>query len=300
VVSTMSPPIHVLGIIGIGTMGRGIAELAASRGIEVIAIDRTERALATGKQAIHHSLASQLAKWAITEAEMKVTLSRITFSTDLAALANADLLLECIVEDLPSMQKLFQKIGQVAKPDALLASNTSTLSITELAAASGRPEQFVGLHFLHPVLRTEVVELVRGLKTSDQTVARATEVVKYLGRAAVEVYESTGYVTTRLIAPLINEAILTLMEGVATIEGIDTAMRLGFQMKYGPLELADRMGLDVLLLRLERLWKEYGDMKFRPAPLLKKLVRAGHLGAEVGHGFFLYDQDGRRVGVAKL
>jgi 3-hydroxybutyryl-CoA dehydrogenase len=288
-------PIRTVGVIGTGRAGRGITEVLATHGFEVILVSRGGAGLDSARLALDQALQHQLDRWAITEAEKKVALSRIRYTTDLQQMAAADLLLEAIVEDIGPKEELFRTLDQVCRPDVILASNTSTLSITQLGAATGRPDRAIGCHFLSPVTRSRVVEVVRGLKTSEETVARTVAFVADLGRTPVDVYESTGYITTRLIVPLINEAADTLLEGVATAEAIDTAMRLGFEWQRGPLETADRIGLDVLLVVMERLWREYGDLRYRPAPLIRKLVRAGHVGVESGVGFFKYDRDGNRV-----
>lgn len=287
--------IRNLGIVGAGTMGRGIAESVAEKGYEVTLIDRTGQALEDAERGITASLNRKLEKWAITEAEKRLTLSRITLSRDLADLRRADLVIEAVTEDLEVKKQVFEQLDGLVRPEVILASNTSTLSITEIAAATRRPSKVIGLHFLNPVTRTTVVEIIRGLKTSDETFAEAQAFVTKIGKVGVEVYESPGFVTTRLIVPLINEAMYALMEGVASAKGIDTAMKLGFDLGRGPLELADRMGLDSLLFSMERLFRDLGDLKYRPCPLLRKLVRAGHLGVKTGQGFFSYDEEGNML-----
>lgn len=276
-------------------MGRGVAELAASHGLEVIMMDRTPEALQTAERLLDLALQHRIEKWEITEAEKRVIYGRFHFTRSLADLTRADFVIEAIVEELPAKRELFRTLDGQCRPEVVLASNTSTLSITEMAAATSRPDRVIGLHFLSPVTRTRVVEVVRGLQTSDETVARSLAFLSALAKTGVEVYESPGYITTRLMAPLINDAANLVMEGVASAGAVDTAMRLGYQMERGPLELADRIGLDTVLVMLERLWKEYGDLRFRPSPLLRKLVRAGHLGVERGQGFFAYDSDGNRL-----
>ncbi|MDB4897120.1 MAG: 3-hydroxybutyryl-CoA dehydrogenase [Firmicutes bacterium] len=287
--------VHTWGILGTGPNGRGIAELVASKGFDVIMWGREDAELDQARHHIDLALENAIEHWSITEAEKRVILGRIQFTTDLTKLAPADFAVEACILSINEHKELFRTLDQICRPDVILASNTSTLSITEIAAATGRAGQVIGCHFVTPMPKTRVVEIVRGLKTADATVARVSELMGLLDRVGVEVYESTGYVTTRLIIPLINEACAVLMEGVATAEAIDTAMRLGFEMARGPLETADRIGLDTVLVMCERLWREYGDMKYRPAPILRKLVRAGNLGADTGEGFFKYDADGDRV-----
>jgi 3-hydroxybutyryl-CoA dehydrogenase len=287
--------VRTWGIIGTGQMGRGITELVASKGFEVIMVGRTPGELEQARQQLDLALQHQIEHWAITEAEKKVTLSRIQYTTDLTQLAHADFVLHAMVSEIEEDKQLFRTLDQICRKEVILASNTSTLSITEMAAATFRPDRVIGCHFLTPYVKTRVVEIVRGLKTSDATLAEVMSLIGALDRTGVEVYEATGYVTTRLIVPLINEACAVLLEGVATAEDIDTAMRLGFEMARGPLETADRLGLDTVLVMCERLWREYGDARYRPSPILRKLVRAGNVGIESGEGFFKYDGNGHRV-----
>lgn len=287
--------IRTIGIVGGGTMGRGVAELVASKGFDAILIDRTDNHIDAARKGIEHSLNRQLEKWAITEAEKRVILSRIKFSQEITDLAEADFVIEAIWEDLEAKREIIRTLDQVCQKSTILASNTSTLSITEMAAATYRPHRVIGVHFLNPVTKMRVVEIVRGLKTSDETFGTVLRLVQNLGKTGVEVYESPGFVTTRLFVPLVNEAMYALMEGVASAEGIDTAMKLGYEFGRGPLEMADRMGLDTLLTLMERLWRDFGELKYRPCPLLRKLVRAGHLGVKTGEGFFRYDADGNLI-----
>ncbi len=287
--------VHTWGIVGTGAMGRGIAELAATKGFEAVMVGRTPSELEHARQCLDVALQREIDRWAITEAEKRVILSRIRFTTDITELAKADFVIVAMVAEIEEDKQVFRTLDQICRKEVILASNTSTLSITEMAAATYRPARVIGCHFLSPMTKTRVVEIVRGLKTTNETVAEVMNLMEHLDRTGVEVFESTGYVTTRLIVPLINEACTALMEGVATAEDIDTAMRLGFEMARGPLEIADRIGLDTILVMAERLWREYGDLKYRPAPILRKLVRAGNLGVETGEGFFRYDVDGDRI-----
>jgi len=287
--------VHTWGIVGTGAMGRGIAELAATKGFEAVMVGRTPSELEHARQCLEVALQREIERWAITEAEKRVILSRIRFTTDLTELSKADFVIVAMVAEIEEDKQIFRTLDQICRKEVILASNTSTLSITEMAAATYRPTRVIGCHFLSPISKTRVVEIVRGLKTTNETVAEVMNLIGQLDRTGVEVFESTGYVTTRLIVPLINEACTALMEGVASAEDIDTAMRLGFEMARGPLEIADRIGLDTILIMAERLWREYGDLKYRPAPILRKLVRAGNLGVETGEGFFKYDADGDRI-----
>ncbi|MCR4402029.1 MAG: 3-hydroxyacyl-CoA dehydrogenase NAD-binding domain-containing protein [Firmicutes bacterium] len=287
--------VRKVGIVGAGTMGCGIAECVAERGYEVILVDRTEDLIEEARNRIEASLNKKLEKWAITEAEKRVTLARIRPSSQLAAIAPADLVIEAVVEDPDVKKEVFRALDNTCPEGVVFATNTSTLSVTELAEVTRRPDRVIGLHFLNPVNKIKLVEIVRGLKTSDETFATASKFVTSLRKTGVEVHESPGFVTTRVLAPLLNEAMYTLMEGVASAKGIDTAMKLGFDLGKGPLELADRMGLDTVLAFMDRLFRDLGDPKFRPCPLLRKLVRAGHLGVKTGQGFFKYDADGNLV-----
>lgn len=285
-----------IGVIGAGTMGQGIAEMLAAKGLDVVLMELTEQKLEQALEQIGLSLDRQIEKWAITAAEKKLLLSRISTTTDLGGLAECDMAIETITEDLEAKKQVFAELDRLCRDDVILASNTSTLSLTEIAGATAKPERVIGMHFLHPVSKIDLVEIVRGLKTSEETFRRTkTFVEDVLHMKSVMVYESPGFVTTRLINVLINEAMHVLSEGVASAEDIDNAMRIGFDFRYGPLEMADRFGLDAVLTAMERMFREYGDIKYRPSFLLKKMVRAGQLGVKTGAGFFQYDKDGDRI-----
>jgi 3-hydroxybutyryl-CoA dehydrogenase len=276
-------------------MGCSIAESIGEKGFQVFLVDRTDELVEDAKCRVELSLNKRLEKWGITEAEKRITLSRIHFTSKPEDAATCDLIIEAVQEDANVKKRVLSNLDKVCHPLAILASNTSTLSITELAAATQRPEKVIGLHFLSPVVRVEVVEIVRGLKSSEQTVEAVKRFVKSLDKIGVEVNDSPGFVTTRLITPLLNQAMNSLMEGVASASDIDTAIRLGFGLPRGPLEMADRMGLDTVLTSMEGLFRDLGDFSFRPCPLLRKLVRAGHLGVKTGQGFFKYDEEGNLV-----
>lgn len=284
-----------IGVVGSTPTALGVTECVASQNLDVIVVDPRGNRLKRIERDIELSLQQRLEKWDITESEMRSMLGRISITQELEALAEVDFVLDCTVDSLQEKQRIFTKLDKLCRPDVILSSNTSTLSITEVAAATDRPELVIGTHFSQPVARAELVELVRGLHTSDDTMQKTRLLMQRLGKVAIEVYESAGYVTTRLIVPLINEAILTLVEGVANVDEIDLAMRLGYGMRQGPLEMCDRMGLDTVLLVMERLFREYGDTKYRPNALLKKLVRAGHTGVGAGRGFYHYDEQGNRL-----
>jgi len=285
-----------IGVIGGGTMGQGIAEMLSHTGLDVYLVEINDQLLDQAYAMIEVSLDKQIEKWAITAAEKKLILSRIHKITDKSRLAEVDMVIETVTEDMDLKKQVFSELDSVTRQDIILASNTSTLSLTEIASVVSRPERVIGLHFLHPVSRIELVEIVRGLRTSDETFTQAKHFVEsVIQKKGIMVFESPGFVTTRLICILINEALHTLQEGVASAEDIDTAMRIGYDFRYGPLEMCDRFGLDSVLAAMERMFREYGELKFRPSVLLKKMVRAGHLGVKTGEGFFKYDRDGDRI-----
>jgi len=278
-----------LGIVGGGTMGKSLAEKVASNGIDVILVEVSQEKADQAREDLVATLDRELAKWAITASEKKVILSRVRFTGDLAELAVADMVIETVNEDLEAKKDVMRRLGGVCPPDRIFITNTSTLSITEIAAASGRPDKVLGMHFMRPVTRTPVVEVVRGVETSDATYEQALALARALEKTAVTVFEYPGYIVTRVMLPLLNEAMYVVMEGVASAEDVDLAMKLSYEFRVGPLEYADRVGLDKIMGWMEHLFRELGDIKYRPCPLLHKLVRAGHLGRKSGRGFFVYD-----------
>ncbi|MBT2288541.1 NAD(P)-binding domain-containing protein [Paenibacillus albidus] len=285
-----------IGVIGGGTMGQGIAEMLAAKGLDVMLVEKTAERLDYSYAMIETSLDKQLEKWAITQAEKKLILGRIQKVTHFAELSSCDMVIETITEDLEAKQKVFNQLDQVCPSHIILASNTSTLSLTELASSTMYPERVIGMHFIHPVGKVDLVEIVRGLKTSDNTFEDTKSFVdEIVEKKGVMIYESPGFVTSRLICLFINEAMHVLQEGVASPEDIDDAMRIGYQFQNGPLEMADRFGLDSVLAALENMFREYGELKYRPSTILKKMVRAGQLGMKSGEGFFKYDKDGDRI-----
>jgi 3-hydroxybutyryl-CoA dehydrogenase len=285
--------ITTVGIVGGGTMGQGIAIACAASGLDVLVSDRTPELAAQCVEAVGEALERDIAKWRRTKAEKKAILARVKPVDSLAALAVAHLVIEAVPEDLGVKCGIFAALDRACPPKDILATNTSTLSITEIATHTKRPDRVIGLHFLHPAPLVPLVEVVRGLSTSDETYAATREFVRVLGKTAVEVFEYPGYVTTRVIVPFLNEAMHVVMEGVASAEAVDTAMKLGYGLPLGPLALADRMGLDELMRWMRYLHDELGDMKYRPCPLLRKMIRAGHLGVKSGRGFFEYDENGQ-------
>lgn len=271
---------------GGGFMGRSLAQKMASSGIDVTVLEVSEERITQAREAMAASLDDELRKWGITASEKKVVLSRVTFTTDPTQAADCDLAIEAVPEDLALKQAVMLRLDAVCAPETVFVTSTSTLSVTEIAAASGRSDRVVGMHFMHPVTRSKIVEIVRGSETSDATFAKATALARALEKTLIEVFEYPGYVVTRAVVPFVNEAMHIVMEGVASAEDVDLALRLGFEFKMGPLEYADRVGLDTMLGWMEHLFHELGDFKYRPCPMLRKMVRAGHLGRKAGRGFF--------------
>ncbi len=282
-------------IIGAGIMGQGIAQTVAAAGIETIIIEKDEKHLEQGKAQLENGMNHEIERWAMTESEKKSTLSRINWHLDIDEASDCDLIIESIVENYQLKRILFKKLDEIANPETILVSNTSTLSLTNIAQVTQRPDRIIGMHFLNPVPKVPLVELVKGMDTSDETVAKSKDFANKIGKTAIEVYEYPGFVTTRAIVPLLNEAMHILLEGIASAKDIDTAMKLGYNFQMGPLELADSMGLEEVLTWMEQLYKTLGEPRYRPCPLLRKLVRERKLGKKTGEGFFKYDSDGHII-----
>jgi 3-hydroxybutyryl-CoA dehydrogenase len=274
-------------------MGKGIATTCAGAGFDVLLVDRAVDVAAHAVEAISEELDRDIAKWRHTGSEKKAILGRLRAVDGLRSLEAADLVIEALPDDLVLKIQTFAELDRVCPPGAILATNSSTLSVTEIAAGTLRPDRVIGLHFLNPGPRVPLVEIARGLETSDVTVTAARDFVHQLGKTGVELFESPGYITTRVIVPFLNEAMYVLMEGVATAGAVDAALKLGYGLPVGPLALADRLGLDELMRWMQHLFEELGDLKYRPCPLLRQKIRAGHLGVKSGRGFFEYDENGQ-------
>jgi len=277
-----------IGVIGAGTMGNGIAQICAAAGLAVVMVDVSDAALARGRNAIAGSLDRLVKKDKLTAADRDGTLARVRLTTDYAQLSDADLVVEAATENLDIKRRILGQAAAVIRPDALLATNTSSMSITELAAAIPHPERFIGMHFFNPVPVMQLVELIGGLLTDEPTRARAAEFMGLIGKTAIHVKNTPGFAVNRILCPMINEAIFALQEGVASAADIDAGMKLGCSHPIGPLALADLIGLDTLLSVMEVFQRDYGDPKYRPAPLLRELVAAGRLGRKSGRGIFSY------------
>lgn len=287
--------INNVAIIGAGVMGQGIAQTIAASGIEVLVIEKSDKDLQRAKSNLIETMEREIKRWAMTSSEKKAILSRIKWSISLDDIKDCDLIIEAVDEKLELKQSIFKQLDQIASKNAIFVTNTSTLSLSKLAEVTNRVDKFIGMHFLNPVPKVPLVEIVKGVDTSNETLSKIKEFASRIGKTAVEVYEYPGYVTTRAIVPLLNEAMYILLEGIATAKDIDTAMKLGYNFQYGPLELADSMGLDEVLTWMDTLWKTLGEPRYRACPILRKLVREKKLGKKTGEGFYKYDTDGKII-----
>lgn len=276
-------------VIGAGQMGSGIAQVCAMSGYDVILHDLKDEFVQKGIQSISKNLNRQVEKGKISDEEKQNILSRLTASTDIQNAAGVDLVIEAAIENMEIKSKLFNQLDEIAPKHAILATNTSSLPITEIAAATKRPEQVIGMHFMNPVPVMKLVEVIRGLATADEVYEAIEDMAKKLSKVPVEVNDFPGFVANRILMPMINEAVYTLYEGVASKEDIDSVMKLGMNHPMGPLTLADFIGLDTCLYIMETLHEGFGDDKYRPCPLLRKYVKAGWLGKKTGRGFYEYN-----------
>ncbi|MGY2258026.1 3-hydroxybutyryl-CoA dehydrogenase [Pseudomonas sp. SDO55104_S430] len=277
-----------IGVIGAGTMGNGIAQVCALAGFNVTLLDISESALQKAVATVGKNLDRQVTKETLTQEQKAAALDKIRTSTDYSQLANAQLVIEAATENLELKLRVLQQIAAQVSADCVIASNTSSLSITQLAASVSQPERFIGLHFFNPVPVMGLIEVIRGLQTSDATHALALHMATALGKTAITAGNRPGFVVNRILVPMINEAILVFQEGLASAEDIDAGMRLGCNQPIGPLALADLIGLDTLLAILQAFYDGFNDSKYRPAPLLKEMVAAGYLGRKTGRGFHAY------------
>nr|WP_315023764.1 3-hydroxybutyryl-CoA dehydrogenase [uncultured Aminipila sp.] len=279
-----------IGVLGTGTMGAGIIQVLAQNGYEVVLRARRETSVEKGIATVNKNLDKMVAKEKITAEDKVEIMGRIHGSTDIAIVKDADLIIEAATEDMESKKALFKELDELCKPETIIATNTSALSITEIAAATNRPDKIIGMHFFNPVPAMKLVEIVKGLTTSDETRETILALTANLKKTPVDVAEAPGFVVNRILIPMVNEAVGILADGVANAEGIDEAMKLGANHPMGPLALGDLIGLDVCLAIMETLYKEFGDTKYRPHPLLRKMVRANKLGRKTGIGFFDYSK----------
>jgi 3-hydroxybutyryl-CoA dehydrogenase len=279
-----------IGVLGTGTMGAGIVQVLAQHGYEVVMRARHQSSVDKGLAKVEKNLAKLVKKEKIAQADMDAAMKLISGSTDISIIKDVDLVIEASTEDMEAKKALLKEVDELVKPECIIASNTSSLSITEIAMATGKPDKVIGMHFFNPVPAMKLVEVINGLLTSEETNKAVTDLSTELGKTPVQIKEAPGFVVNRILIPMINEAITILNEGVASAEDIDTAMKLGCNHPMGPLALGDLIGLDVCLAIMEVLYTQFGDPKYRPNILLKQMVAAGKLGMKTGEGFFDYSK----------
>jgi 3-hydroxybutyryl-CoA dehydrogenase len=279
-----------VGVVGAGTMGNGIAHVFAASGFDVILIDMSDDQLKKAVGTIEKNLGRMVSKEKITEEDMRKALENIRTSTELESCADREIVIEAVFEDEKTKFDIFGKLDKIVKPEYILASNTSSISITSIGAATGRPEKVIGMHFMNPVPMMKLVEIVRGMATSDETYEHVKSLGEQVGKTPVEAKDYPGFISNRILMPMINEAVFALEQGVGTKEDIDTVMKLGMAHPMGPLTLADLIGLDICLDILEVLYEGFNDSKYRPCVLLRKMVEAGYLGRKTGRGFYDYSK----------
>lgn len=287
--------IDFVGLVGGGVMGRGLAQTLSAQGLNVLIVEKDEERAQLCLEGLSENMDREIQRWSMTSGEKRALLSRIRVGTDINEVAHTDFVMEVVDEQFELKQQLLIKLDAICPATTIIASNTSTLSLTRIAKPVKHPERIIGLHFANPVPKTPLCEIVRAFQTSDETFRRTREFIQGIGKTPVEVYEYPGFITTRVIIPMLNEAMYVLMEGVASAEDIDTAMRLAYNLPMGPLELADSMGLEELLAWMESMFQELGDSKYRPCPLLRRKVREQKYGLKSGEGFFTYDESGKRI-----
>jgi 3-hydroxybutyryl-CoA dehydrogenase len=289
--------INHVAIIGAGIMGQGIAQTVAGMGLEVTIVEIDPEKLEYAKAQLTESIDREIKRWAMTKSDKKAIFSRIKWVTDADLVKDCEIIIEAVQEDFDLKVSIFKHLDSIANPEAIFVSNTSTLSLTKISESISkeRSSRVIGMHFLNPVPKIPMVELVKSLHTSNETVLKVKEFASRIGKTPVEVYEYPGFITTRAIVPLINEAMHILLEGIATAKDIDTALKLGYNFQYGPLEMADSMGLDEVLTWMETLWNTLGEPRYRPNPMIRKLVRERKLGKKTGEGIFKYDEHGNKL-----
>jgi len=280
--------IKTVGVIGAGTMGAGIAQVTARAGYDVVMRDITEDFVKRGMSVIEKNLAREVNKNKITQEDADTVLARVNGTTEMSELISCDFVIEAAIEKMELKKEIFRELDKICKPDAFFASNTSGLSVTEMAAVTGRPQKFIGMHFFNPVPVMKLVEVIKGAETDEITANVTREMVQAMGKETIMVNEAPLFAVNRILVPMLNEAMFVLMEGVASAEDIDKGMMLGANHPIGPLALCDLIGLDTMLMVCDTLYNETGDSKYRPCPLLRKMVRAGHLGRKSRRGFYVY------------